>query len=74
MKLRWTQTDPPLLIFCLISQCCLTSSTVFNVFIIFYQGKMKLVVHNGSDRQQQLSDEKKEDWQEPPTGLLVSID
>ena len=35
---------------------------------------MKLVVHNGSDRQQQLSDEKKEDWQEPPTGLLVSVD
>ena len=74
MKLRRTQTDTPLLIFCLISQCCLTSSAVFNVFIIFYQGKMKLVVHNGSDRQQQLSDEKKEDWQEPPTGLLVSID
>ena len=35
---------------------------------------MKLVVHNVSDRQQQLSDEKREDRQEPPTGLLVSID
>ena len=35
---------------------------------------MKLVIHNVSDRQQQLFDEKREDRQEPPTGLLVSID
>ena len=35
---------------------------------------MKLVIHNVSDRQQQQSDDKREDRQEPPTGLLVAID
>lgn len=63
-----------ILIFALLFNVAPASSNVFNVFNIFYQDKMKLVVHNVSDRHQQLSDEKKEDRQEPPTGLLVSID
>lgn len=63
-----------ILIFVLLFNVAPASSNVINVFNIFYQDKMKLVVHNVSDRHQQLSDEKKEDRQEPPTGLLVSID
>ena len=35
---------------------------------------MKLVIQKVSDRQQQLSNEKRADGQEPPTGLLVAID
>lgn len=63
-----------ILIFVLLFNVAPASSNVCNGFNIFYQDKMKLVVHNVSDRHQQLSDEKKEDRQEPPTGLLVSID
>ena len=35
---------------------------------------MKLVVHNVKEMQRKQSDEKKEDKEEPPTGVLISFD
>lgn len=59
-----------------VRRCLDPLEKLSNIFAMWgkYQDKMKLVVHNVSDWHQQLSDEKKEDRQEPPTGLLVSID
>ncbi|KAJ7386223.1 hypothetical protein OS493_010618 [Desmophyllum pertusum] len=59
-----------------VRRCLEPQEKLSNIFAMWgkYQDKMKLVVHNVSERQGQASDEKREEKQEPPTGLLISID
>lgn len=59
-----------------VRRCLDPDEKLADIFAMWgkYQEKMKLVVHNVKEMQRKQSDEKKEDKEEPPTGVLISFD
>jgi len=67
-----------------VHRCLDPEEKLADIFAMWgkYQGKMKLVIHNTSEKhrkksveiQRKPSDERKEETQEPPTGMLISFE